>query len=445
MLIMFTGNWRIAPAGAVFLAGLQWCRLVSGHSVIMYLGKVELRPLRVAIFSGNYNAVMDGPARALNLLAGYLESQGIESRVYAPTVSTPAFAPQGTLVSIPSVPIPGRREYRLGLGLPKAVRADLEAFRPSLVHVSAPDLSGHAAMAWARGRGIPVVASCHTRFDTYLRYYGLGALRPLATRLLVNFYNRADLVLAPSPCMREELRKSGVRTPVRLWSRGVDHVLFNPGRRDQAWRQAHDVREPEVLIAYVGRMVMEKDLGLLVRALRTLRAHCVPHHCLMVGEGPARASLERKMPGAIFTGHLSGPDLARAYASSDIFFNPSRSETFGNTTLEAMASGVPAVAANAPGSRALVVHGKTGFLAKPGDADDFVHWLTRLAKSPDVRRHFGRQALKRSEAYQWPAVLASVLENYYDVLGQTPYVFANTNTHSMAGRRENGTVLGAAS
>ena len=396
----------------------------------MDLGKVELRPLRVAIFSGNYNAVMDGPARALNLLVGFLESQGVETRVYSPTVRTPAFEPAGTLVPVPSLAIPGRREYRLGLGLPKAVRDDLAAFRPSLVHLSVPDLTGHAALAWARSRDIPVVASCHTRFDSYLRYYGLGALRPLVTRIMVSFYNRCDLVLTPSPGMKDELRDRGVRKGMRLWSRGVDHQRFSPKHRDPSWRQAHDIREPEVLIAYAGRMVMEKELGLLVRTLKTLRAHCVPHHCLMVGEGPARAALEKKMPGAIFTGHLSGPDLARAYASSDIFFNPSQSETFGNTTLEAMASGVPALCADAPGSRSLVVHGKTGFLAKPGDEADFVHWLTKLAKSPIMRRRFGRQALERSTAFQWDVILASVLENYYDVLGQNPLVFeAAANMH----------------
>ncbi len=411
----------------------------------MYLGKVELRPLRVALFSGNYNAVMDGPARALNLLVGYLESQGIETRVYSPTVENPAFAAQGALVSVPSAAIPGRREYRLGLGLPKAIREDLQAFRPSLVHVSAPDLTGHAALGWARARGIPVVASCHTRFDVYLRYYGLGALRSLVTRIMVNFYNRCDLVLAPSPCMRDALRQSGVRTDLRLWSRGVDHELFNPQRRDQHWRQAHDIREPEVLVTYVGRMVMEKDLGLLVSALKTLRAHCVPHHCLMVGDGPARASLEKKMPGAIFTGHLSGAALAKAYASSDIFFNPSRSETFGNTTLEAMASGVPVVAANAPGSRFLVRHGKTGFLAKPGDADDCVHWLARLAKLPGLRRHFGHQAVQRSHAFRWDSMLASVLENYYGVLGQKPFVSRTPSVHDFAYDQDNGSVLEAVS
>lgn len=384
----------------------------------MFLGKVELRPHRVALFTGNYNYVMDGPARALNLLVKFLEQQGMEVRVYSPTSDTPAFEPNGTLVSVPSISLPGRREYRLGLGMPQSIKDDLEAFKPSLFHIASPDLLGHAALKLAREWDIPVVASYHTRFDTYLRYYGFGVLEPLLTKAIIRFYNQCDQVFVPSASMAEELHAQGINTDLRIWSRGVDHSLFNPGQRDRAWRMSHDIRDSEVLITFVGRLVWEKGLQFLVDTLESLRARCVPFHCLIVGEGPARAKLEKKLPGAIFTGHLSGKALARAYASSDIFFNPSVSETFGNTTLEAMACGAPAVCANATGSRSLVTHNQTGFLAKPNDEDDFVHWLSKLAKSPGLRAAFSRHSVEIAHTFEWDGILQNVMENYYDALGQ---------------------------
>ena len=132
--------------------------------------------LRVALFSGNYNYVRDGSNQALNRLVGFLEARGAQVRVYSPTVATPAFEPVGTVISVPSVSVPRRSEYRLALGMPRAVRTDLDAFGPNLVHVSTPDILGSAAVRYARRRGLPVVASVHTRFETYLRYYGLGFL-----------------------------------------------------------------------------------------------------------------------------------------------------------------------------------------------------------------------------------------------------------------------------
>jgi len=384
----------------------------------MFLGKVELRPHRVALFTGNYNYVMDGPARALNLLVKFLERQGMEVRVYSPTSDTPAFKPTGTLVSVPSIALPGRREYRLGLGMPAAIKEDLEAFRPSIFHIASPDLLGHAALKLAREWDIPVVASYHTRFDTYLRYYGFGALEPLLTKAIIRFYNQCDQVFVPSASMAEELHTQGINTDLRIWSRGVDHALFNPGQRDKAWRLSHDIRDSEVLITFVGRLVWEKGLQFLVDTLESLRARCVPFHCMIVGEGPARAKLEKRLPGAIFTGHLSGQALARAYASSDIFLNPSVSETFGNTTLEAMACGVPSVCANATGSRSLVAHNHTGYLAKPNDENDFVHWLAKLAKSAKLRDAFSRHSVEIARTFDWDSILNSVMENYYDAMGQ---------------------------
>src|SRR3569623_1627918 len=178
--------------------------------------------LRIALFSGNYNYVRDGANQALILLVGHLLKRGVTVRVYSPTIPRPAVPPTGELVSVPAFPGPGGRgEYKLGRFLPAVIKRDLAAFKPNLVHVSAPERLGHRAVSWARRHDIPVVASVHTRFVTYPRFYGIGFLEPVVIWGLTRFYNRADMALTTGQGMTDLLQGWGVTTPLRTWSRGV--------------------------------------------------------------------------------------------------------------------------------------------------------------------------------------------------------------------------------
>lgn len=314
------------------------------------------RPLRVALFSGNYNYTVDGANRALNRLVGHLEQrEGAEVRVYSPTSPTPAFPPVGQLVSVPSITIPTRRDYRLALGMPGAVRRDVEAFRPDIVHLSAPDLLGSAALSFGRKLGVPVVASVHTLFDTYLDYYRLGWLRPLVEARLGRFYGACDYVLAPTPAIAEQMERAGSAGRTRQWPRGVDGGLFSPRRRDLNWRRKQGFGDDEPVIVFFGRIVMEKGLGVFVEAVQRIQAERGEVKVLVIGDGPARGWLEERLPGAVFTGFLCGHALARAVASGDILLNPSSTEAFCNVTLEAMASGLASVCADAPNTHALLI------------------------------------------------------------------------------------------
>ena len=323
--------------------------------------------LRVALFSGNYNYQRDGANKALNLLVGYLERQGVAVRVYSPTSPTPAFEPTGTLISVPSVKVPGRGDYRVALGMNAATRRDLEAFAPNLIHLSAPDRLAFTVKRWGKANGVPVVASVHTRFDTYLTYYGLTWVNRITAEIMRRFHRDLVEVYAPSESMAEQLRADGMAENIKIWSRGVEHGTFNPGRRSLEWRRAQGIGDDERVVAFVGRLVMEKGLDVFADTVDALTAAGVAHRVLIVGEGLADQWARTRMPQAIFAGQLAGDELARAYASADVFMNPSTTETFGNVTLEAMACGLPVVGARATGTSSLVHHGLSGQLVTPGD------------------------------------------------------------------------------
>ncbi|HYZ47456.1 MAG TPA: glycosyltransferase, partial [Sphingomonas sp.] len=210
--------------------------------------------MRVALFSGNYNYLKEGANQALNRLVRYLEERaGCSVRVYSPVADRPAFEPAGTLVPVPSVPLPVRGEFRLALGLPADIRADVKRFAPQIVHVSTPDILNTRAQTLAMKLGVPIVASMHTLFETYLEYYRLGWARPIVEAHLRRFYRRSSHVLAPTSELAEEVMRFRGDDGASVWSRGVDHQLFHPNRRDQAWRRAQGIADRETAILFFGR------------------------------------------------------------------------------------------------------------------------------------------------------------------------------------------------
>jgi glycosyltransferase involved in cell wall biosynthesis len=377
-------------------------------------------PLRVALVTSSYDYIKDGVALTLNRLVGYLEAQGVEVLVFAPTVAKPAFAHSGSVVSVPSIPLPGRSEYRLALGMPKSVQLRLKQFRPDIIHIATPDLLGYRALKLAQTWRVPVVASYHTRYESYLKHYWYWKpLTGLVSRYLRQFYGACREIYVPSTSMADILRSDGLKDNFRLWPRGIDSQRFHPGKRSDAWRARHGIGPSDLVIAHVSRLVREKRTDVLAQTLRQLSAMGVSHRALIVGDGPERAALEALLPDAIFSGTLDGEELAAAYASSDVFFFPSETESFGNVTLEAMASGLPCVCADASGSRSLVVPGVTGLLAVPGRVAQFAAQIAALARDEALRKQMGAAAWERSLSFSWDGTLARLL-GYYRALVAAP-------------------------
>lgn len=368
---------------------------------------------RVALFSGAYNHIADGVSLTLNRLVSHLEQQDVAVRVFAPTVEEPALDHAGTLVPTPSLPLPGRSEYRLTLGMSPSVQRELEDFDPTLYHIATPDPLGRHALSRAHATKTPVVASYHTHFSSYLKYYHLGFLETPMWNYLRRFYNQCHQVYVPTIAMAEVLRDHGISDGLRLWRRGVDMDRFSPARRSDAWRRSHGIDDDEVVVAFVSRLVREKGLDVYAAVIERLERQNVPHHSLVVGDGPARKEMEARLPNATFTGFLKGEDLARAYASSDLFLFPSDTETFGNVTLEAMASGLPTICADAAGSRDLVEDGTTGCLCPPGDLEAFTEITRDLIVDDPLSDRLSMAAYRRAQDFTWSNVL-SQMNRYYD-------------------------------
>jgi glycosyltransferase involved in cell wall biosynthesis len=379
---------------------------------------MDASDLRIALFSGNYNYVRDGANQALNRLVDYLQRQGATVRIYSPTVKEPAFPPNGEVVHVPAVPFPGRSEYRAPLFIPSKVKRDVRRFRPNIFHVASPEVLGHRAVTLAHKLDLPVIASVHTRFETYPRYYGLAFLEPLMLAALRRFYRRCDAIFAPSDSMAQLLREQRMNYHVGIWTRGIDREIFNTGRRDLEWRRSLGIDDDVPVIGFVGRLVMEKGLDVFSDVIDRLEQRQVRHKVLVVGEGPARDWFEKRLPQACFVGFQAGPDLGRAVASMDMLFNPSVTETFGNVTLEAMAAGLPVVAAIATGSQSLVTDGVTGRLIRAGAIDGFADALAGYCADESVRAAAGRAGIEVSMRYGWDAVNQALVDAYLRVLRQ---------------------------
>lgn len=364
--------------------------------------------MRIAIFTEVFLPKIDGITNRLRHSVAELRAAGHEVRIFAPRDAVAEHA-GARVVRIGGLPFPPYPGLQASAPHPR-IAWELARFRPDLVHAVSPACLGIWGALAARALGLPLLASYHTDFPRYLGGYGLGWARPAVWPLIRAVHNLASLNLAPSRFTRDELRAHGVER-VGLWPGGVDTRLFHPKRRSLSIRMRLAGGRPDgPVLLYVGRLSPEKNLRVLARV-----QDAVPGARLaLVGDGPARADLERAFVDrhATFLGFLGGEELAEAFASADVFVMPSRTETLGFVVLEAMASGCPVVAARAGGIPDLVDHEESGVLYDPERADGAAEAVRDLLRSPEKCRFHARLARKRAEEQSWSAETARLLDHY---------------------------------
>ncbi len=325
-------------------------------------------------------------------------------------------------VEFPSIVVPFNKDYRMSLPFlaERKFKIQLDKFKPDVIHVSTPSLLGKRAILYGNTRNIPIISIYHTHFIAYIEYYFRKAplfirpFRKIMSMGTADFYNRCNLVYVPTKTIINELESIGVRRNLmKLWKRGINFEVFNPSKRDEAYlKQITGNDLPTILFA--SRLVWEKNLGLLININNKLRDFGENYNMVIAGEGNAERELKEALPDAFFTGSLSQNDLAKLYASADIFLFTSISETYGNVVVEAMACGLPCVIANGGGSADFVQNGINGYLCKHDDLDLFVNRIIRLLKDESARKRFAENGLKFVSGLSWD----SLAETYFEDLIQ---------------------------
>jgi phosphatidylinositol alpha 1,6-mannosyltransferase len=369
--------------------------------------------MRVALVTESFLPDVNGVAHSVVRTAEHLLRRGHEPMVIAPQpppslrdirVEVPY-----PVVRIASLPMPGYPQIRLGLPT-KTLTAALRAHGTELVHLASPFVLGAWGMAAARSLRLPTVAVYQTDVAAYARAYRVGMTEGAAWRWIRTVHNHAERTLVPSTESAAALHTHGVER-VYLWRRGVDDEQFHPSRRSSGIRRAL-APNGEVVVGFVGRLAVEKQIDLLADVSRLPGVRLV-----VVGDGPAAAMLRKALPAATFLGVRRGLQLARLYASFDVFAHTGPYETFGQAVQEAMASGLPVVAPNAGGPVDLVNDGRTGYLVRPFEAEGFTEAVRDLAANPARRAAFGAAGRRTIQGRSWQAVGDELLGHYEAAAG----------------------------
>jgi len=369
--------------------------------------------LRIAVITETWPPEVNGVAMSISRVV-----EGLLDRHHAVQLIRPRqreSRPQSNALSAhpgleeilsPSLPIPGYASLRMGLAFGLGLKRRWLQHPPDVVHLATEGPLGWWALQVARSIGLPVSSDFRTNFHAYSTHYGLAWLHKPIARYLCDFHNKTRLTMVPTEGLRQQLRERGFRN-VEVVARGVDTVQFHPDRRSLALRQTWGVHDPcAPVVACVGRLAAEKNLGLVLEAFAAMRAVRADAKLLFVGDGPLRDELLARCPDAIFAGQRSGTDLAAHYASADLFLFPSLTETFGNVTSEAMASGLPVLAFDYAGAAQLIDHTQTGHLVPFGDAAGFVRAAASMASQPEACRAVGVRARSAVQALGWDGIVS---------------------------------------
>lgn len=376
------------------------------------------RQLRLAIITETYPPEINGVAMTTGRMVSALQQQGhwielIRPKQHAGDVASDNEALEEVLHR--GIPIPRYSGLKFGLPAKRKLMTRWKLRRPDLVHVVTEGPLGWSAIAAARVLKIPVTSDFHTNFHTYSQHYGLGWLQKPVNAYLRKFHNQTLTTFVPTRELVTDLQQCGYRN-LRVVARGVDTHLLSPSKRDPALRHAWGVNDKDIVAVYVGRLAAEKNLPLVFDAFSAMRQQHPSARLVLVGDGPQRQEWEQRYPEHIFAGMRVGEDLARHYASGDVFLFPSLSETFGNVTLEAMASGLAVVAYDYAAAREYIKHQQSGILVTSGNASEFCQSAAALACNPNLIAALKQGAVNATAHVGWHQVFDEFEQHLFEVI-----------------------------
>ena len=396
-------------------------RLEAGLAGALHLKQYrpEDAQLRILIFTACY-FVLDGVTLTIRRLEGYLRSRGVVVKVLS-TVPDEFNEDQiRDIIVVPGIKIPFTHAgagYAFGGGLDDETVREIERFNPNCVHFTVPDLVALDGIRWCQRNNVAFMATWHSNYCDYLKYYFLEwILKPTFLRYLQGFYEQMPAVYVPTPYIRDKMVREGFgkHSELKEWGRGVDLKLFSDERRSVEFRSSRGISDTDVVILWVGRLVPEKQPEIWMNVVQRLQAEGIKVKAMVVGHGTFEATLT-KLDNCVCCGWLSGVALAEAYASADILLFPSAVETFGNVTLEALASGCVCVVEDLCGGH-LIEHGVNGYTCTAGDTEKFYQATKRLIQDDNLRLEMSKNARQSAWKFERSKILQQMAENYKDAI-----------------------------
>ena len=379
----------------------------TSASIVVDHFRAAQRSLRVAFVTETYPPEVNGVAMTIARVVEGLHRRNHDVQLIRPRQDAGDEAALGARfheVLMRGLPIPRYPNLRMGLPAKRALVQLWSLNRPDVVHIATEGALGWSALQAAAHLKLTVSSDFRTNFHAYSKHYGIGWLYKPIMAYLRKFHNRAGCTMVPTEALRRELDALGFRR-LAVVARGVDIQQFGPQRRSAALREQWGVGAEDLVVACVGRLAPEKNLGVLTEAFEAIRQAQPRARLLFVGDGPQRAELQARCPDALFAGQRHGEDLAAHYASADLFIFPSLTETFGNVTVEAMASGLPVLAFNYAAAAQFIRSGDNGMLAPLADTLAFVQAAQALALQPTLRRQMGLAARLSAAELGWDRIV----------------------------------------
>ena len=374
--------------------------------------------LRIAVVTETWPPEVNGVAMTLAKLVQGLSHRNHDVQLIRPR-QTKTDSPMSDAsleeVLMRGMPIPRYPELKLGLPSKKTLVKTWTLRRPDVVHIATEGPLGWSALQAAKVLKLPVTSDFRTNFQSYSKHYGVGWLRKPIVAYLRKFHNATACTMVPTRELMRTLSQNGFAN-LKVVSRGVDTKLFNISKRDTSLRSSWGATDDTKVLISVGRMAPEKNLDQVLKAYEALQVTGQAFKLVMVGDGPLKEQFQKRYPEIIFPGMLSQTNLAAYYASSDLFIFPSQTETFGNVTLEALASGIPVLAFDCAAARDWVQTGVNGWLVAENNPEGFAAQAVTIFNSKDLLDQITQSTRQQVVHLDWDQIAEQVESVFWDAI-----------------------------